>query len=290
MGRTSVLTGIRVRVAIVQTESTDDLKANLAFAEAGVREAVECGARFVALPENFAYMRREGSRFPCVQRPGGELYAQLSRWARENQVWLLGGTVPEAIDSTPLAEPPSPENESDRVYNTSVLYGPSGEEIARYRKMHLFDVDLGPSGTDSYRESNHFKAGDQVVVAETDFGGVGLSICYDLRFPELYRAMVDRGARWIVVPSAFTPETGRDHWEVLLRARAIENQAYVLAPAQCGRHSADRASYGRSLVISPWGLVLAQAGDRPGVLLADCPTDEIDRIRTAIPALKNRRL
>jgi predicted amidohydrolase len=176
------------------------------------------------------------------------------------------------------------------VYNTSLLYSPQGDEVARYRKIHLFDVDLGVDGEDRYRESTHFKAGKQVVVADTPFGGIGLSICYDLRFPELYRAMLDQDVRWIMVPSAFTPETGRDHWEVLLRARAIENQAYVLAPAQCGRHSADRASHGRSLVISPWGLVIAQAGDVPTVLVADCPETELDRVRRAIPALSHRRL
>ena len=162
--------------------------------------------------------------------------------------------------------------------------------MARYRKMHLFDVDLGADGEDRYRESTHFKAGQEIVVAETPFGGVGLSICYDLRFPEFYRAMLGRDVRWLVVPSAFTTETGRDHWEVLLRARAIENQCYLLAPAQCGRHSPDRASYGRSLVVSPWGLVLAQAGDEPTVLVADCPEGELERVRSAIPALHHRQL
>jgi len=273
-----------VRVAVVQTQSTDDLEANLEFAHRHVRQAADAGARFVALPENFAYMRREGSPFPCVQDQDGEILRLLSEWARECGVWLLGGTVPEAI------EPGSGDIDSSRVYNTSVVYSPTGAEVARYRKMHLFDVDLSPDGTDSYRESIHFKAGDEIVVAETDFGGVGLSICYDLRFPELYREMVIRGARWILVPTAFTPETARDHCEVLLRARAIENQAYVIAPAQCGRHTEDRASYGRSLIISPWGVVLAQGTDAPGLLLADCPPAEVDRVRTAIPALKNRRL
>jgi predicted amidohydrolase len=267
-----------VRVAIVQLCSTDDLAANLAAAEAGVREASERGAGWVALPENFAFMRREGEPFPCVQGPDGEIPRALRGWAREHGVWLLGGTFPEAIEG------------EERVYNTSVMFSPQGEEVARYRKIHLFDVSLGEEGRDSYRESLHFAPGSEVVVAETPFGGVGLSICYDLRFPELYRAHVDRGARWIVVPSAFTRETGQDHWEVLLRARAIESQAWVLAPAQCGEHSPDRASYGRSLVIDPWGLVLARAGDRPKVLIADCPESELERVRRAVPALTHRRL
>ena len=277
-----------MRVAIVQTCSTDDLTANLGIAKQGLQEAAERGAQFVCLPENFAFMRREGEVFPCIQRPAlgplgggeaaGEIVAALGEWAAQFGLWLLGGTVPEA---TPR---------SDRIFNTSLLFSPTGDLVALYRKMHLFDVDLGDEGEDQYRESTHFEAGDEVVVAPMPFGGVGLSICYDLRFPELYRAMATLGARWIVVPSAFTRETGRDHWEVLLRARAIENQAYVIAPAQCGAHSADRQSYGRSMVISPWGLVLAQAGDQPTVLVADCPAAELERTRRAIPALQHRRL
>jgi predicted amidohydrolase len=173
------------------------------------------------------------------------------------------------------------------------LLDPAGSVVASYRKIHLFDVDLGdgPEGArDRYRESDTYAAGDEVVVAQTPFGGVGLSICYDLRFPELYRRQVEAGARWLCVPSAFTRETGRDHWEVLLRARAIESQCYVIAPAQCGRHAPDRASYGRSLVIDPWGLVMAQGGDEPAVLIADCPDEAIDRVRGAVPSLRNRRL
>ena len=267
-----------MRAAIVQLCSTDDLSANLARAEKGIAEAAERGAGFVALPENFAYMRREGEPFPCAQGEDGELLRALSGWAREHRIWLLGGTLPERIEG------------DTRVYNTSLVYSPDGEEVARYRKIHLFDVDLGADGEDRYRESAHFAAGSEVVVAPTPFGGIGLSICYDLRFPELYRALVDRDARWIVVPSAFTRETGRDHWEVLLRARAIESQCYVLAPAQCGQHGPDRSSYGRSLILSPWGLVIAQAGDEPCVLVAECPERDVDRVRQAIPALSHRRL
>ena len=267
-----------MRTAIVQVCSTDDLAVNLANAEKGIAEAAERGATFVTLPENFAYMRREGGRFPCPQGPDGEIVRAVREWARQYGVWLLGGTFPEAIPG------------DERVYNTSILCSPAGQEIARYRKVHLFDVTLGPDEGDAYRESAWFAAGDELVVAETPFGGVGLSVCYDLRFPELYTALTLRGARWLVVPSAFTRETGKDHWEVLMRARAIESQAYVLAPAQCGRHSEDRASHGRSLIIDPWGLVIAQAGDEPTVLVADCPVDAIDRVRSAIPVLDNRRL
>lgn len=267
-----------MRVALVQLCSTADLDANLANAEAGVLEAVDQGATFVALPENFAYMRREGEPFPCAQGPDGRILRALSDWARINQIWLLGGSFPEAIPG------------DQRVYNTSVMFSPEGIEVARYRKIHLFDVSLGPDGEDQYRESMHFAPGTEIAAALTPFGVVGMSICYDLRFPELYRALVDRGARWIVVPSAFAPETGKDHWEILLRARAIECQAFVLAPAQCGRHSSDRTSHGRSLIIDPWGLVIAQAGDEPLVLVAECREQDVDRVRKSVPALSHRRL
>jgi len=267
-----------VRVAIIQVCSDDDLSGNLSRAEAGVAEAAERGAGFVSLPENFAYMCREGRRFPCAQWPKGEIVEALREWSARYGVWLLGGTFPEAIPG------------DDRVFNTSIMMDPTGQEIARYRKIHLFDVSLGADDGDSYRESTHFAPGEELVLAQTDFGPIGLSVCYDLRFPELYRSLTLQGARWFVVPSAFTRETGKDHWEVLLRARAIESQAYVVAPAQCGHHSADRSSHGRSLIIDPWGLVLAQAGDEPCVLIADCPTGAIDRVRAAVPALQNVRL
>lgn len=267
-----------MRVALVQVCSTDDLQSNLARAEKGIAEAAERGARFVALPENFAFMRREGEPFPCAQGPDGEILRALAGWARSHRIWLLGGSFPEAIPDSP------------RVYNTSVMMSPEGVEAARYRKIHLFDVSLGEGGRDTYRESTHFAPGERVVSCPTPFGGVGLSICYDLRFPELYRAFADRDVRWIVVPSAFARETGRDHWEVLLRARAIESQCFVLAPAQCGHHGPDRASYGRSMVVDPWGLVIARAGDEPCVLVADCHEADLERVRGAIPALTHRRL
>jgi predicted amidohydrolase len=177
-----------------------------------------------------------------------------------------------------------------RVFNTSVLISPEGELEAVYRKIHLFDVDLGASGGGVYRESAFIAPGREVVVAQTPEAVIGLSVCYDLRFPELYRALAARGAQILAVPSAFTRETGKDHWEVLLRARAIENQAFVLAPAQCGRHSETRASHGRSLVVDPWGVVLAQAGDRPCVVLAECDLGELARVRASLPALEHRRL
>jgi predicted amidohydrolase len=266
-----------MRVAVVQLTSTDDLTANLEAARRAVGEAADRGAELVALPENFAYLRREGEPNPCAQALDGEIVGTLRELARSHRARIIGGTFPEAIPN------------DRRVYNTSVLVSPAGEIEAVYRKIHLFDVDLGSAGG-AYTESAAIAPGKEVVVAETPIGPIGLSVCYDLRFPELYRAMADRGVSWIAVPSAFTPTTGKDHWEVLLRARAIENQAFVLAPAQCGRHSPERASHGRSLIIDPWGLVLAQAGDRPGVITADCDPQELARVRTAVPALRHRRL
>jgi predicted amidohydrolase len=266
-----------VRVALVQLTSTDDLDANLERARTGVADAARRGAEFVALPENFAYLRREGSEFPCAQPLDGEIVRELGTWAREHGIWLLGGSVPEAISG------------SSRIYNTSVLISPSGALVASYRKIHLFDVELGDRGG-SFRESERFAPGQDVVVAPLPCGPLGMSICYDLRFPELYRKMAEQGVVVITVPSAFAPATGKDHWEVLLRARAIENQAFVLAPAQCGRHSADRSSHGRSLIVDPWGIVLAQAGDRPTTIVADLDFTELEAVRKRVPALSHRRL
>jgi predicted amidohydrolase len=241
-----------------------------------VREAAARGATFIALPEMFAYLRREGQRFPHAQTVDGEIVGRVRGWARELSVRILAGSIAESLSGT------------ERVHNTSVLVGADGAIEAAYRKIHLFDVDLGTGG--AFTESKSIAPGDQVVVADTEIGGIGLSVCYDLRFPELYRAQAARGARWLCVPSAFTRTTGKDHWEVLLRARAIENQCFVLAPAQCGVHSPERASHGRSLIVDPWGIPLAQLGDAPGVAVADCSLAELERVRASVPALRHRKL
>jgi predicted amidohydrolase len=267
-----------VRAGVVQLTSTDDVAANLAAAAALIRDAADAGAELVALPENFAFLRREGGAIPCAQPVDGEIVGALRRLARELGVWILGGSFPESLPG------------DARVSNTSVLIADDGEVRAVYRKIHLFDVDLRGQGGGMYAESSAIAPGAEIVTAETPFGVIGMSICYDLRFPELYREHARRGARFLTVPSAFTPHTGKDHWEVLLRARAIENQAFVLAPAQCGRHSEQRASHGRSMIVDPWGVVLAQAGDRPCAIVADCSVEEQDRVRGALPALRHRRL
>jgi len=270
-----------VRVAVVQLTSTDDLAGNLEAAEPLVREAAEQGASFVALPEMFAYLRREGQAFPHaqpVEGPDATIVGRVRDWARELGVRILAGSIAERVAG------------EERVHNTSVLVGPDGGIEAAYRKIHLFDVDLRENDGGVFQESKSIAPGAEVVVADTSIGGVGLSVCYDLRFPELYREQAARGARWLTVPSAFAPQTGKDHWEVLLRARAIENQAYVIAPAQCGRHGPDRASHGHSMIVDPWGVVLAQLGDRPGVAVAACPPEALERVRASLPALGHRRL
>jgi predicted amidohydrolase len=267
-----------VRVAVVQMTSTDDLEVNLEAASAFVEEAAAAGAALVALPENFAYLRREGKPIPCAQGLDGEIVTRLRALARSRAIWLLGGSFPERIPG------------DARVHNTSVLCASDGSLAAVYRKIHLFDVDLAAQGGGRFAESAAVAPGAEVVVAPSPFGGIGLSICYDLRFPELYRQHAARGARILAVPSAFARETGRDHWEVLLRARAIENQAFVLAPAQWGQHGEDRASHGRSLVVDPWGVILAQAPDRACVVTAECDLAHQERIRAALPCLDHRQL
>ena len=189
-------------------------------------------------------------------------------------MWVLGGSILEASGG--------------RVYNTSLLFDRSGEQVARYRKIHLFDVDL--PGVSPVRESDTYAPGDEIVTTETEFGRVGLSICYDLRFPELYRSMMARGARVLFVPANFQHSTGSAHWEVLLRARAIENQAYVLAPAQGGRHTDQRVTYGHALVVDPWGLVVARASEGEGLALAEVDPELLARVRRNLPALRHRRL
>lgn len=282
-----------VRVAAIQMQSGGDVSANLKAAQELVAEAAARGAVFAALPEMFAEMRREGESHSAKQALDGEIPRAVQDMARSNGLWLLGGSFAELA--------PAAETAEGRAYNTSVLADPRGEIRAVYRKMHLFDVDLQARGGGVFRESDTIAPGEAPVVAQTPFGGVGLSICYDLRFPELYRRMGELSAsgaagepgaalRFLAVPSAFAPQTGRDHWEVLLRARAIENQCFVVAPAQWGRHSPKRASHGRAAIVDPWGTLLAMAPDHPCAVLADCDLAQQDRIRAAFPVLQHRRL
>ncbi len=265
---------MKLSVALVQLDATDDASANIATAAELADEAAAGGARLVALPEYLQYRGPDdGYRASARPIPGPhtEPFAEV---ARRRGAWILVGSTAETS-----ADPARP-------YNTSTLIAPDGSIAATYRKIHLFDVavDSGPTDTESARVT----AGDRPVTADVDGATLGLSICYDLRFPELYRGLALAGAQILTVPASFTERTGRDHWEVLLRARAIENGAWVLAPAQIGGPPGQPA-FGRSMVIDPWGTVVAQAPDRVGIVRADIETDRVAAVRRQVPVLANRR-
>ena len=265
-----------VRVACVQPSSGQDMQANLDAAGALVREARAAGAELIALPENVALMDHrtevvQASAAPLDRHPAARFFSAL---AEELDVWLLAGSMgADAGDG--------------RIANRSVLIDPAGTIVATYDKIHMFDVDL-PNG-ESYRESDAFRPGGQAVVAETPWGGLGMTVCYDLRFPQLYRAMAHAGARLITVPAAFTKHTGEAHWHILMRARAIESGCFVIAPCMWGSHSGDRKTYGHSLIVDPWGEVLADAGEGVGIVTADLELARVDQVRAAIPALSHDR-
>lgn len=268
-----------MRVAVVQLSTQEDLAANLERVRHWIAHAAAAGAQLVALPENFAYMGEEARRRELAERldgafPGPILRA-LADSAIKHGVWVLGGGMPEMSE------------DSARPYNTALLVDPRGEIVATYRKLHLFDVTV-PDGT-SYRESATTSAGTEVVTAEVLGVRIGLSICYDVRFPELFRRLSDEGARVVAVPAAFTVPTGKDHWHPLLRARAIENQVYVLAPAQHGKHPRGRQTYGKSLIADPWGEVIAQCSEGEGLAVATLDFAYQDRVRTALPSLLHRK-
>jgi len=266
-------------VAAIQLNSRDDLAHNLEACRTWIARASERGAKLVVLPENFAFFSADTGRRRVAESLSGEpgpIRRALSEWAREFSVNIVGGGFPEAS--------PDP----DRPFNTCAVVAPSGELVASYRKIHLFDVDLA-DGT-RLRESEATAPGLAPVVVDVNGFKVGLSICYDLRFPELYRALVDQGAEVIVVPAAFTLHTGKDHWHVLLRARAIEAQAWVVAAAQWGRHPRERLTYGHSLVVDPWGTIVAEASDGVGMVLGRIERGRLDDTRQRLPSLRHRRL
>lgn len=266
-----------MRVALCQMRSGDDVEENLREAEALLANAAEAGADLAALPEVFTYLATSGHSEVAEPVPG-PTSKRIADAAGRHRMWVLGGSILEADDG--------------RIFNTSLLFDRSGELRASYRKIHLFDVEL--PGQPPSRESAIYASGDELVTAQTEFGRVGLSICYDVRFPELFRGLVAQGAEMLSVPAAFTATTGLDHWEILLRSRAIENQAFVIAPAQWGTWgdpAAGRRCYGHSLAVDPWGRVLAEGpGEGTQVIVADLDLDELRRVRAALPALRHRRL
>jgi predicted amidohydrolase len=261
-----------MRAAVVQLNSTGDKGRNLAVAERLVRAAAAGGAELVALPEKWNLLAAGEDLLAGAEPLDGPSLGAARAWARELGVNLLAGSISERGE--------------EKAFNTSVLIGPDGEDLAVYRKVHMFDVDVGGI---AYRESAHEEPGTEIVTAPLGDAVLGLSVCYDLRFPELYRILALRGARLIAVPSAFTLATGRDHWQVLLRARAIENQAFVLAPNQVGEAPPHFSSFGRSAIVDPWGVVLATAPDEECTVAAELDFVAQDRVRESLPALANRR-
>jgi len=264
------------RIACVQVNAGGDIDANVAAASALVREARSAGAELVALPECVALMesKRDRVRALATSEEASAPLASFRALARETGAWLLAGTVIVTA-------------EDGRLANRSCLIAPDGSLRARYDKIHMFDVDL--PGGESYRESATYRPGESAVTAALPWGTLGMTVCYDVRFPHLYRALAHAGADFISVPSAFTRQTGTAHWHVLLRARAIETGAYVFAPAQCGEHPGKRLTYGHALIVDPWGAVLADAGEAPGFVVAEIDVAKVIEARRAIPSLAHER-
>jgi predicted amidohydrolase len=267
----------RLTVACVQVNAGPEIAPNLAAAAEGVRRARDAGAELITLPENVSMVVQ--GRAKVLERVRAEAdhpaLPAFQDLARETGAWLLVGSLGILLD------------EDGRVANRSFLIAADGAVVARYDKIHMFDVDL--PGGESYRESATFRPGERAVVAPTPWGGLGLTICYDLRFAYLFRALAQAGASLITVPAAFTVPTGRAHWQVLLRARAIETGCFIIAPAQCGTHDEGRQTYGHSLIIDPWGAILAEAGDEPGVITATLDLARVAECRGMVPALRHDR-
>jgi nitrilase len=267
------------KVAAIQMTSSHVVADNLAVAAALLREAKDAGSDIACLPENFSFIGlRDADKLQVAEPDGdGAVQAFLSETAATLKMWILAGTIVLRGDS------------ERRVANASLLIDAAGKRVARYDKIHLFDVTI-PGRDEQYRESTHVMPGRKLVLADTPVGKLGLSVCYDMRFPELYRELVSQGAEWLAMPAAFTVPTGRAHWETLLRARAIENLCYVVAPAQSGTHSSGRETYGDSLIVDYWGQVLARLAKGSGVITADIDLAKQAETRTRFPALDNRQL
>jgi predicted amidohydrolase len=263
-------------VAAIQMATSSDKSANLEKAENLIRLAAARGAKLVGLPEVFNWRGKRPEEAAAAESLDGVTLTLMAGLARELEIYLLAGSITE--DAPGHA----------KRYNTSVLFGPDGERLAVYRKIHLFDVDL--PGRVTIKESDAKIPGTEVVTAATSLGPIGLSVCYDLRFPELFRRLTFSGARILTIPSAFTFPTGEAHWEVLIRARAIENQCYVVAPAQFGPNVHGFSDYGNSMIVDPWGRVLARAGDSEGVLIAPIDMAYLERVRRELPSLTHARL
>lgn len=261
--------------AAVQMTSVPNLEKNLKQAEELIDLAVRQGAELVGLPENFSFLSEEADKLAQAEKIAIESENFLKTMAQRFQITLLGGGFPVPV-------------KNGKVYNTALLVDPSGRELARYEKVHLFDVNV-PDGN-TYQESATIESGEHLpqVYSSEELGNLGLSVCYDVRFPELYRHLSQTGAEVLFVPAAFTAYTGKDHWQVLLQARAIENTCYAIAPAQTGCHYGRRQTHGHAMIIDPWGMVLADAGDKPGVAIAEINPARLQQVRQQMPSLKHR--
>lgn len=268
------------RAAAIQMVSGTDLQANLEQAASLLEKAAEAGASLAVLPENFALMGAgDAAKLAVAEAPGaGPIQTFLSTQAARHRLWIVGGTIP-------LQQP----SQVDRAYASCLVFDEQGRQAARFDKIHLFDVHI-PGRDESYAESASTLAGDEVVVLDTPLGRLGLAVCYDLRFPELFRRMQDQAVEIIALPSAFTAATGRAHWEVLLRARAIENLCFVVAPNQGGKHAGGRETWGDSLIVDPWGQVLDRLAQGPGVVIGEIDLERQRQTRARFPALQHRRL
>lgn len=274
-----------MRAAVLQMTSAPEVEANLAMARSLLERAHAEGASLAALPENFAIMgRKEADKVAVAEAPGeGPIQAFLGHCARELGLWIIGGTIPLRV-----------ENEPQRVAAASLVFDDHGRCVGRYDKIHLFDVGIpnrdAPTRNERYRESATVAPGSQAKVVPTPLGRIGMAVCYDVRFPELFRVLGEQGAEILSVPSAFTAPTGKAHWELLMRARAVENLCYVLAPAQSGIHPNERETWGDSLIVDPWGQVLARVVDAgPGLAVAEIDRTVQQELRDRFPALSHRR-
>ncbi|WP_432210185.1 carbon-nitrogen hydrolase family protein [Marinobacter alkaliphilus] len=272
------------QVAAIQMVSGHNLAGNLAEAEALLRDAAAQGAKVAVLPENFAVLATAQMRECGRQESGGESVIRrfLSEQAERLGLWIVGGSMP-------LATRPDGSDVPDRVRASCIVYNDQGEEVARYDKIHLFDAMVEDSHG-QYRESDTFEPGDQVVTVDTPAGRLGMAVCYDLRFPELFRALREQGAEWVCLPSAFTWQTGDAHWHPLIKARAIENQVWVVAPGQGGQNSERRKTYGHSLICDPWGRVVTELDEGPGLVVADLDMEKLNQVRARMPVWEHRRL
>ena len=268
-----------INVAAIQMVSTTTVNENLNIAQKIIAEAVSKNAKFITLPENFALMARQNNDYQAIIEKFGDgpLQFFLSEQSKQHHIWLLGGTIPLESDK------------SDKALAASLLYNSEGECVVSYEKIHLFDVLVNELDDESYNESNIFEPGDELVVAQTEIGNIGLSVCYDLRFPELYRKMHDDDVQIITTPSAFTATTGEVHWETLLRARAIENLCYVIASNQGGMHENERETWGHSMIVDPWGKIIACVDRGPGVAIAAIDLDKQIKLRNNFPALSHMK-